>query len=101
LLTIVASFKRKKFRRDREWRLTFSPALSLSYSAPDLIDEKFNSLIESQPRRHLSLRREAEFPPRDGEIWPPAYDDAKPYDDVVHVATPTLWEKVIAFAKGQ
>jgi len=101
LLTIVASFKRKKFRRDREWRLIFSPTLSLSNSAPDLIDESFNSLIKSQPRRHVSLRREAEFPPRNGEIWPPAYDYLEPYDDVVHLNAPTQWEKVIAFAKGR
>ncbi|HVC45905.1 MAG TPA: hypothetical protein VND90_01535 [Terracidiphilus sp.] len=101
LLTIVASFKRKKFRRDREWRPIFSPALSLSNSAPDLVDESFNSLIECQPRRHVSLRREAKFPPRDGEIWPPAFDSLEPYDDVVHLATPTPLAKVIAFAKGQ
>lgn len=103
LLTIVASFKRKKFRRDREWRLIFSPTLSLSNTAPDLIDERFNSLIECQPIRHVSLRREGEakFPPRDGEIWPPAFANLEPYDDVVHLATPTRWAKVIAFAKGQ
>lgn len=101
LLTIVASFKREKSRRDREWRLILSPTLSLSNSAPDLIDERFNSFIESQPRRHVSLRREAEFPPRDGEIWPPAYDNLEPYDDFVHLALPTRWAKVIAFAKGQ
>jgi len=101
LLTIVASFKRKKFRRDREWRLIFSPTLSLSNSAPDLIDERFNSLIENQPRRHLSLRRETKFPPRDGEIWPPAVDNLEPYDDVVHLAIPTRWAKVIAFTKNQ
>jgi len=101
LLTIVASFKRKKFRRDREWRLIFSPTLSLSNSAPDLVDERFNSLIETQPRRHVSLRRETKFPPRDGEIWPLALDTSEPYDDVVHLATPTRWAKVVAFAKGQ
>ena len=51
LLTIVASFKREKFYRDREWRLIFSPPLSLSNSAPNLIDETFSALVESQPRR--------------------------------------------------
>jgi len=101
LLTIVASFKRKKFRRDREWRLIFSPTLSLSNSAPDLVDERFNSLIEDQPRRHLSLRREVKFPPRDGEIWPPAVSNLEPYDDVMHLATPTRWAKVVAFVKGE
>jgi hypothetical protein len=103
LLTIVASFKRKKFRRDREWRLIFSPTLSLSYSAPDLVDESFNSFIESQPKRHVSLRREAnlKFPPRDGEIWPPTFHNLEPYDDVVHLPLPTWWAKLIAFAKGQ
>jgi hypothetical protein len=101
LLTLVASFKREKFRRDREWRLIFSPALSLSNSAPDLIDERFNSFIESQPKRHISLQREAEFPPRNGEMWPPLIDNSKPYDDVVRLATPTRWKKVIAFARGQ
>jgi hypothetical protein len=101
LLTIVASFKRKKFRRDREWRLIFSPTLSLSNLAPDLVDERFNALIENQPRRHVSLRREVKFPPGDGEIWPPAFDNFEPYDDVVHLATPTRWAKVIAFVKGQ
>jgi hypothetical protein len=100
LLTIVASFKRKKYRRDREWRLIFSPTLSLSNSAPDLIDERFSSLIENQPIRHVSSRREAEFPPRDGEFWPPA-QDLKPYDDVARQATPTRWAKVIALVKGQ
>ncbi|MGO9432868.1 MAG: hypothetical protein ACLP00_01070 [Terracidiphilus sp.] len=103
LLTIVASFKRKKFRRDREWRLIISPTLSLSSSAPDLTDERFNSFIESQPIRHVSLRRvgDAIFPPRGGEIWPPAFGNLEPYDDVVHLATPTRWAKVIAFTKGQ
>lgn len=101
LLTIVASFKRKKFRRDREWRLIVSPKLSLSHSAPDLVDERFSSLIESRPRRHVCLRREEKFPPRDGEIWPSPFGNLEPYDDVVHLATPTRWAKVIAFAKGQ
>jgi hypothetical protein len=101
LLTIVASFKRKKFRRDREWRLIFSPTLSLSNSAPELVDERFSSLIEDQPRRHLSLRRETRFPPRNGEIWPLNVDNLEPYDDVVHLATPTRWAKVIAFARGR
>jgi hypothetical protein len=101
LLTIVASFKRKKFRRDREWRLIFSPTLSLSNSAPSLVDERFSSLIQSQPRRHVSLRREATFPPRDGAIWPPALENLKPYDDVVHLASPTRWAQAIAFVKGQ
>ena len=103
LLTIVASFKRKKFRRDREWRLIISPTLSLSSSAPDLTDERFNSFIESKPIRHVSLRRvgDAIFPPRGGEIWPPAFGNLEPYDDVVHLATPTRWAKVIAFTKGQ
>lgn len=101
LLTIVASFKRRKFRRDREWRLIFSPALSLSNSAPNLIDERFNALIESQPKRHISLRREVPFPPRDGSIWPPAHDMLKPYDDVVHLLPSTGWSKIVAFAKGR
>jgi hypothetical protein len=101
LLTLVASFKRKKFRRDREWRLVFCPSLSLSNSAPDLVDERFSSLIESQRRRHVSLRREATFPPRDGETWPPALDNLVPYDDVVHLAAPTRCAKLIALAKGQ
>jgi hypothetical protein len=100
LLTIVASFKREKFRRDREWRLIFSPALSLSNSAPNLVDESFNSLIESEPIRHVSLRREVKFPPRDGELWPPAFDDLKPYDEVVRLTPPTRWGKVFASAQG-
>jgi hypothetical protein len=99
LLTIAASFKRKKFRRDPEGRLIFSPSLSLSNSAPGRVDERFRSLIESQPRRHVSLRREAAFPPREGEMWPPALGNLEPYDDVVHSPTPTRWAKVIAFAK--
>jgi hypothetical protein len=101
LLTIVASFKRSKFRRDREWRLIFSPVLSLSNTAPNLIDERFNALIESQPKRHISLRRETPFPPQDGSLWPPAHDTLKPYDDVVHLTAPTRWSKMVAFAKGQ
>lgn len=101
LLTIVASFKRKKYRRDREWRLIFSPTLSLSSSAPDLVDERFNFWVESQPRRHVSLQREAKFPPRDGDFWPPSCEDLKPYDDVVHLSSPTRWAKVTAWAKGR
>jgi hypothetical protein len=101
LLTIVASFKRGKFRRDREWRLIFCPVLSLSNSAPSLIDEQFSVLIESEPKRHISLRREAPFSPKEGVLWPPAHDTLKPYDDVVHLTAPTLWSKIVAFAKGQ
>lgn len=101
LLTIVASFKRSKFRRDREWRLIFSPALSLSNTAPSLIDEQFSALIKSQPKRHISLRRETPFPPQEGSLWPPVHDTLKPYDDVVHLTAPTRWSKMVAFAKGQ
>jgi len=100
LLTIVASFKRKKFSRDREWRLIFSPPLSLSSSAPSLIDETFNALVESQPRRHVSLRRELAFPPRDGELWPPLIDESTPYDDVIYLPPPGRVAKVIARLKG-
>lgn len=101
LLTIVASFKRKNFRRDREWRLIVSPSLSLSNTAPDLIDEGFMSSIESQPRRHVSLQREAVFPPLEGSIWPPPFEYLEPYDEVIRVATPSRWEKMIALMKGQ
>ena len=101
LLTIVASFKRRKFRRDREWRLIFSPTISLSYSDPNIIDARFNSLIESEPVRHVSLQRENEFPPKNGTIWPFSYEKLEPYDDIVHLNAPTLREKIIAFAKGQ
>jgi hypothetical protein len=100
LLSIVASFKRKKFRRDREWRLIFSPTLSLSNSAPGLVDERFSSFIETQPRRHVSLRREVEFTLRAGAVWPPSFNDLLPYDDVVHLSPPTQWAKVIARLKG-
>ena len=101
LLTIVASFKRRRFYRDREWRLIFSPRLSLSNSAPDLIDETFSALVESQPRRHVSVRREVTFPPRDGEVWPPPFDESTPYDDVVYLSPPSRLAKVIARIKGQ
>ncbi len=101
LLTIVASFKRNKFYRDREWRLIFSPRLSLSTSAPNLIDETFSALVESQPRRHVSLRREVAFPPRDGELWPPLFDESTPYDDVISLSPPTRLAKVLARIKGQ
>jgi hypothetical protein len=101
LLTIVASFKRNKFSRDREWRLIFSPPLSLSNSAPSLIDETFSALVESQPRRHVSLRREVAFPPRDGELWPPLIDESTPYDDVIYLPPPSRLAKVIARIKGQ
>ena len=100
LLTIVASFKRKKFYRDREWRLIFSPPLSLSNSAPNLIDEAFGALVESQPRRHVSLRREVAFPPRNGELWPPLVDVSTPYDDVTYLSPPSRLAKVIARIKG-
>lgn len=101
LLTIVASFKRKNFYRDREWRLIFSPPLSLSSLAPDLIDETFAALIESQPRRHLSLRRELTFPPPDGELWPPLFDESTPYDEVIYLPPPGRLAKLIARIKGQ
>lgn len=101
LLTIVASFKRKKFRRDREWRLIFSPSLSLANSAPSLIDETFSALVENQPRRHVSLRREIPFPPREGEVWPPPIGALAPYDDFIHLSSPTRLAKVIAKIKGQ
>jgi hypothetical protein len=101
LLTIVAAFKRKKFYRDREWRLIFSPPLSLSNSAPNLIDETFSALVESQPRRHVSLRREVAFPPRDGEVWPPLFGDMTPYDDVLYLSPPSRLAKVVARIKGQ
>lgn len=101
LLTIVASFKRKKFYRDREWRLIFSPPLSLSSSAPNLIDEPFTALVESQPRRHVSLRREVAFPSRDGELWPPLFDESTPYDDVLYLSPPGRLAKVIARIKGR
>src|SRR5580658_1699883 len=101
LLTIVASFKRKKFYRDREWRLIFSPPLSLSSSAPNLTDETFAALVEGQPRRHVSLRREVAFPPRDGELWPPLFDESTPYDDVIYLSPPSRLAKVIAQIKGR
>lgn len=101
LLTIVASFKRKKFHRDREWRLIFSPSLSLANSAPSLIDERFSALVENQPRRHVSLRREIPFPPREGEVWPPFFGNLAPYDDLIHLPSPTRLAKVIAKIKGQ
>jgi hypothetical protein len=101
LLTIVASFKRKTFYCDREWRLIFSPPLSLSNSAPNLIDETFSALVERQPRRHVSLRREVAFPPLDGELWPPLFHESTPYDDVIYLSPPGRLAKVIARIKGQ
>lgn len=101
LLTIVASFKRNKFYRDREWRLIFSPPLSLSSSAPNLIDETFTALVESQPRRHVSLRREVTFPPRNGELWPSPFDDSTPYDEVIYLSPPSRLAKVIARIRGR
>jgi len=88
LLTIIASFKRHEFRDDREWRLILSPALSLSTTAPSLIDEDFNVSIKNQPKRHVPLVREAPFPPQEGSIWPPASGTLSPYDDVVHLTDP-------------
>ena len=101
LLTIVASFKRSKFRRDREWRLIFAPVLSMSNTAPNLIDERFSALIESEPKRHICLRRETSFPYQDGSLWPPPHETLEPYDDVVHLTAPTRWSKIIAIATGQ
>jgi len=73
----------------------------VSNSAPSLIDETFSALIESQPRRHVPLRREVTFPPRDGELWPPLIDESTPYDDVIYLPPPSRLAKVIARLKGQ
>lgn len=101
LLTIVASFKRSKYRREREWRLIFAPTLSLSNTAPNLIDERFGAFIESQPKRHISLRREFPPPFSDGRLWPPDPDTLNPYDDVLHLDAPTRFSRMIARVMGR
>ena len=63
LLLLAACFKRQKYEWEREWRLLFMPNLAPGTSAPSMSDDAFAIVIESQPVRHIRLRRK---PPATG-----------------------------------
>jgi hypothetical protein len=84
LLTIVSCFKRKAYESEAEWRLIFMPKLSLSYSAPKMIDEAFATWVIAEPRRHICIRRKFEFCISNNALWPPPESARElPFDQVI------------------
>jgi hypothetical protein len=88
LLTIISCFKREIYSLDQEWRLVFTPNLALSYSAPQMLDDTFNTCVVNDPKRHICLRRKFVFNLRDGGIWPPPeHERGFPFDSIVRGAS--------------
>jgi hypothetical protein len=60
LLSLAVAFKRRSVENEKEWRIVCAPLLGSNSSAPDLIDQNFNSNVKCSPRRHvlLQIRRE-------------------------------------------
>jgi hypothetical protein len=55
LFDLVISFKNKKFRNEREWRIVCRPKLNPASSAPAMADENFNHLIRTGEKRFIEL----------------------------------------------
>jgi hypothetical protein len=84
LLTLISCFKREMYKPDEEWRLVVMPKLALSYTAPQMIDDAFATLVIKEPKRHICLRRKIPLNFTSNVLWPPP-ESARgvPFDQII------------------
>jgi hypothetical protein len=56
LMDLVASFKARQFRREKEWRIVCRPNLSLNTSAPGLERDNFQHLVKGDHKHYVELQ---------------------------------------------
>jgi hypothetical protein len=53
LMDLVASFKERRFRQEKEWRIVCRPNLSLNTSAPGFERDNFKHLVKGDYKRYV------------------------------------------------
>ena len=52
-MDLVASFKERRFRQEKEWRIVCRPNLSLNTSAPGFERDNFKHLVKGDYKRYV------------------------------------------------